>query len=134
MVQSYLDLKVWSCYILRNELLGIVFVNFFNVLKNNGGKMENMQLILNLQMENKGSVVLGGELIIFLDGLIVDLGSVFNGSVVIDGLQLFLRDFSGIVVVLENWYQFFSINCFGGRFWMYRYLGIVVRIILVIGE
>lgn len=47
--------------------------------------MENTQLTLNLQTENKGSVVSGGELTIFLDGPTVDLGSVPNGSAVTDG-------------------------------------------------
>lgn len=36
--QSHLDLKVWSCHTLRNELLGTASVNLSNVLKNNGGK------------------------------------------------------------------------------------------------
>jgi hypothetical protein len=47
--------------------------------------VENTQLTLNLQTENKGSVVSGGELTIFLDGPTVDLGSVPNGSAVTDG-------------------------------------------------
>lgn len=47
--------------------------------------MENTQLTLNLQTENKGSVVSGGELTISLDGPTVDLGSVPNGSAVTDG-------------------------------------------------
>lgn len=47
--------------------------------------VENTQLILNLQTENKGSVVSGGELTIFLDGPTVDLGSLPNGSAVTEG-------------------------------------------------
>lgn len=47
--------------------------------------VENTQLTLNLQTENKGSVVSGGELTIFLDGPTVDLGSVPNGSALTDG-------------------------------------------------
>ena len=47
--------------------------------------VENTQLTLNLQTENKGSVVSGGELTIFLDGPTVDLGSMRNGSAVTDG-------------------------------------------------
>lgn len=47
--------------------------------------VENTQLTLNLQTENKGGVVSGGELTIFLDGPTVDLGSVPNGSAVTDG-------------------------------------------------
>ncbi|NXA35030.1 WWP2 ligase, partial [Eudromia elegans] len=82
--QSHLDLKVWSCHTLRNELLGAASVSLWNLLKS-GGKLENRQLTLNLQTENKGSVVSGGELTIFLDGPAVDLGSLPNGSAVTEG-------------------------------------------------
>ncbi|NWZ28301.1 WWP2 ligase, partial [Asarcornis scutulata] len=82
--QSHLDLKVWSCHTLRNELLGTASVSLWNLLKS-GGKLENRQLTLNLQTENKGSVVSGGELTIFLDGPAVDLGSLPNGSAVTEG-------------------------------------------------
>uniref|UniRef100_A0A672U8T6 E3 ubiquitin-protein ligase n=1 Tax=Strigops habroptila TaxID=2489341 RepID=A0A672U8T6_STRHB len=82
--QSHLDLKVWSCHTLRNELLGTASVSLSNLLKN-GGKLENRQLTLDLQTENKGSVVSGGELTIFLDGPTVDLGSLPNGSAVTEG-------------------------------------------------
>ncbi|XP_026712815.1 LOW QUALITY PROTEIN: NEDD4-like E3 ubiquitin-protein ligase WWP2 [Athene cunicularia] len=47
--------------------------------------LENRQLTLDLQTENKGSVVSGGELTIFLDGPAVDLGSLPNGSAVTEG-------------------------------------------------
>ncbi|MGH0139903.1 UNVERIFIED_CONTAM: hypothetical protein FKN15_070226 [Acipenser sinensis] len=46
--------------------------------------VENIQLNLNLQTENKGSLVSGGELSVCLDGLAVDLGSLPNGSAVTD--------------------------------------------------
>ncbi|XP_001367042.1 NEDD4-like E3 ubiquitin-protein ligase WWP2 isoform X1 [Monodelphis domestica] len=113
--QSHLDLKVWSCHTLRNELLGTASVNLSNVLKNNGGKMENTQLTLNLQTENKGSVVSGGELTIFLDGPTVDLGSVPNGNAVTDGAQLSGREPSGTAPATEARHQPPSTNCFGGR-------------------
>ncbi|KAM5263813.1 NEDD4-like E3 ubiquitin-protein ligase WWP2 [Ctenodactylus gundi] len=113
--QSHLDLKVWSCHTLRNELLGTASVNLSNVLKNNGGKMENTQLTLNLQTENKGSVVSGGELTIFLDGPSVDLGSVPNGSAVTDGSQPSSRESSGTSIAPENRHPPSSTNCFGGR-------------------
>ncbi|XP_028931030.1 NEDD4-like E3 ubiquitin-protein ligase WWP2 isoform X1 [Ornithorhynchus anatinus] len=113
--QSHLDLKVWSCHTLRNELLGTASVNLSNVLKNNGGKMENTQLTLNLQTENKGSVVSGGELTIFLDGLTVDLGSVPNGSAVTDGSQTPGRELSGTTPSPESRQQGSSTNCFGSR-------------------
>ncbi|XP_054696887.1 NEDD4-like E3 ubiquitin-protein ligase WWP2 isoform X2 [Grus americana] len=82
--QSHLDLKVWSCHTLRNELLGTASVSLGSLLKS-GGKLENRQLTLDLQTENKGSVVSGGELTIFLDGPAVDLGSLPNGSAVTEG-------------------------------------------------
>nr|XP_019834866.1 PREDICTED: NEDD4-like E3 ubiquitin-protein ligase WWP2 isoform X1 [Bos indicus] len=113
--QSHLDLKVWSCHTLRNELLGTASINLSSVLKNNGGKMENTQLTLNLQTENKGGVVSGGELTIFLDGPTVDLGSVPNGSAVTDGSQPPSRESSGTAVAPENRHQPPSTNCFGGR-------------------
>ncbi|XP_067399490.1 NEDD4-like E3 ubiquitin-protein ligase WWP2 [Emydura macquarii macquarii] len=113
--QSYLDLKVWSCHPLRNELLGTASVSLYNALKKNGGKMENMQLTLNLQTENKGSVVSGGELTIFLDGPTVDLGSLPNGSAVTEGSQLPGRGPSGTAPATEGRHQTPSTNCFGGR-------------------
>ncbi|NXE14099.1 WWP2 ligase, partial [Lophotis ruficrista] len=82
--QSHLDLKVWSCHTLRNELLGAASVSLGSLLKS-GGKLENRQLTLDLQTENKGSVVSSGELTIFLDGPAVDLGSLPNGSAVTEG-------------------------------------------------
>uniref|UniRef100_A0A672R5S7 E3 ubiquitin-protein ligase n=1 Tax=Sinocyclocheilus grahami TaxID=75366 RepID=A0A672R5S7_SINGR len=42
--------------------------------------IENVQLSLVLQTENKGSVVAGGELNVCLDGLVVDLGSLPSGN------------------------------------------------------
>ncbi|KAG6940789.1 WW domain containing E3 ubiquitin protein ligase 2 [Chelydra serpentina] len=114
--QSHLDLKVWRCHTLRNELLGTASVSLWNVLKKkNGGRMENTQLTLNLQTENKGSVVSGGELTIFLDGPTVDLGSLPNGSAVTEGSQLPGRDPSSMAPATESRHQPPSTNCFGGR-------------------
>uniref|UniRef100_A0A8C8RWY4 E3 ubiquitin-protein ligase n=1 Tax=Pelusios castaneus TaxID=367368 RepID=A0A8C8RWY4_9SAUR len=113
--QSYLDLKVWSCHTLRNELLGAASVSLYNVLKKTGGKMENTQLTLNLQTENKGSVVSGGELTVFLDGPTVDLGSLPNGSAVTEGSQLPGRDPSTMAPATESRPQAPSTDCFGGR-------------------
>ncbi|XP_055477046.1 NEDD4-like E3 ubiquitin-protein ligase WWP2 [Psammomys obesus] len=131
--QSHLDLKVWSCHTLRNELLGTASVNLSNVLKNNGGKMENTQLTLNLQTENKGSVVSGGELTIFLDGPTVDLGSVPNGSAVTDGSQPPSRDPSGTAIAPEP-RQPPSTNCFGGRSRTHRHSGGSARTTTATGE
>lgn len=132
--QSHLDLKVWSCHTLRNELLGTASVNLSNVLKNNGGKMENTQLTLNLQTENKGSVVSGGELTIFLDGPTVDLGSVPNGSAVTDGSQPPSRESSGTALAPETRHQPPSTNCFGGRSRTHRHSGGSARTATATGE
>uniref|UniRef100_A0A8D0GJW8 E3 ubiquitin-protein ligase n=1 Tax=Sphenodon punctatus TaxID=8508 RepID=A0A8D0GJW8_SPHPU len=113
--QSHLDLKVWSCHTLRNEPLGMASVSLYSVLKKSGGKAENMQLTLNLQTENKGSVVSGGELTIFLDGSTVDVGSLPNGSAVMEAPQLPGRDPSSAAPALESRPQPPSTNCFGSR-------------------
>uniref|UniRef100_A0A7N6AWZ0 E3 ubiquitin-protein ligase n=1 Tax=Anabas testudineus TaxID=64144 RepID=A0A7N6AWZ0_ANATE len=78
--QSRLDLKLWSCHTLRKELLGSATIDLLDTLRTHDGKMENVQLSLVLQTENKGSVVAGGELNVCLDGMAVDLGSLPNGS------------------------------------------------------
>ncbi|KAA0724098.1 NEDD4-like E3 ubiquitin-protein ligase WWP2 [Triplophysa tibetana] len=82
--QSRLDLKLWSCHTLRKELLGSATIDLLDTLRTHDGKMENVQLSLVLQTENKGSVVAGGELNVCLDGLVVDLGSLPNGSAASD--------------------------------------------------
>ncbi|KAM4572592.1 NEDD4-like E3 ubiquitin-protein ligase WWP2 isoform 1-T1 [Odontesthes bonariensis] len=82
--QSRLDLKLWSCHTLRKELLGSATIDLLDTLRTHDGKMENVQLSLVLQTENKGSVVAGGELNVCLDGMVVDLGSLPNGSTAAD--------------------------------------------------
>uniref|UniRef100_A0A8C8J6E2 E3 ubiquitin-protein ligase n=1 Tax=Oncorhynchus tshawytscha TaxID=74940 RepID=A0A8C8J6E2_ONCTS len=82
--QSRLDLKLWSCHTLRKELLGTATIDLLDTLRTHDGKMENLQLSLVLQTENKGSLVAGGELNVCLDGLVVDLGSLPNGSTATD--------------------------------------------------
>ncbi|KAM6937784.1 NEDD4-like E3 ubiquitin-protein ligase WWP2 isoform 2-T2 [Xenentodon cancila] len=82
--QSRLDLKLWSCHTLRKELLGSATIDLLETLRTHDGKMENVQLSLVLQTENKGSVVAGGELNVCLDGMAVDLGSLPNGSTAAD--------------------------------------------------
>ncbi|XP_034541613.1 NEDD4-like E3 ubiquitin-protein ligase WWP2 isoform X1 [Notolabrus celidotus] len=82
--QSRLDLKLWSCHTLRKELLGSATIDLLDTLRTHDGKMENVQLSLVLQTENKGSVVAGGELNVCLDGMVVDLGSLPNGSTATD--------------------------------------------------
>ncbi|XP_039512609.1 NEDD4-like E3 ubiquitin-protein ligase WWP2 isoform X2 [Pimephales promelas] len=82
--QSHLDLKLWSCHTLRKELLGSATIDLLETLRTHDGKMENVQLSLVLQTENKGSVVAGGELNVCLDGLVVDLGSLPNGNAASD--------------------------------------------------
>uniref|UniRef100_A0A8D3C442 NEDD4-like E3 ubiquitin-protein ligase WWP2 n=1 Tax=Scophthalmus maximus TaxID=52904 RepID=A0A8D3C442_SCOMX len=82
--QSRLDLKLWSCHTLRKELLGSATIDLLDTLRSHDGKMENVQLSLVLQTENKGSVVAGGELNVCLDGMAVDLGSLPNGRTAAD--------------------------------------------------
>uniref|UniRef100_A0A3B4ZDI5 E3 ubiquitin-protein ligase n=1 Tax=Stegastes partitus TaxID=144197 RepID=A0A3B4ZDI5_9TELE len=82
--QSRLDLKLWSCHTLRKELLGSATIDLLDTLRTHDGKMENVQLSLVLQTENKGSVVAGGELNVCLDGMVVDLGSLPNGGAAAD--------------------------------------------------
>ncbi|XP_041852215.1 NEDD4-like E3 ubiquitin-protein ligase WWP2 isoform X2 [Melanotaenia boesemani] len=82
--QSRLDLKLWSCHTLRKELLGSATIDLLDTLRSHDGKMENLQLSLVLQTENKGSVVAGGELNVCLDGMVVDLGSLPNGTTTAD--------------------------------------------------
>ncbi|KAM6250926.1 NEDD4-like E3 ubiquitin-protein ligase WWP2 [Spheniscus humboldti] len=124
--QSHLDLKVWSCHTLRNELLGTASVSLGNLLKS-GGKLENRQLTLDLQTENKGSVVSSGELTIFLDGPAVDLGSLPNGSAVTEGSQVPGRDPSSMAAATEGRHQPPSTNCFGSRPRTHRHAGGVAR-------
>ncbi|XP_066050940.1 NEDD4-like E3 ubiquitin-protein ligase WWP2 isoform X3 [Chamaea fasciata] len=111
--QSHLELKVWICHTLRNELLGAASVSLGSLLK--GGKLENRQLTLDLQTENKGSIVSGGELTIFLDGPAVALGSVPDGSAGTEGSQVPGRDPSSTSVATEGRHQPPSTNCFGSR-------------------
>ncbi|XP_037265353.1 NEDD4-like E3 ubiquitin-protein ligase WWP2 isoform X1 [Falco rusticolus] len=118
--QSHLDLKVWSCHTLRNELLGTASISLSNLLKS-GGKLENRQLTLDLQAENKGSVVSSGELTIFLDGPAVDLGSLPNGNAVTEGSQIPGRDPSSMAAATEGRHQPPSTNCFGSRPRMHRH-------------
>ncbi|XP_068549544.1 NEDD4-like E3 ubiquitin-protein ligase WWP2 isoform X2 [Anas acuta] len=124
--QSHLDLKVWSCHTLRNELLGTASVSLWNLLKS-GGKLENRQLTLNLQTENKGSVVSGGELTIFLDGPAVDLGSLPNGSAVTEGSQVPGRDPSSMAAATESRQQPPATNCFGSRSRTHRHAAAAAR-------
>uniref|UniRef100_A0A3Q2QYS2 E3 ubiquitin-protein ligase n=1 Tax=Fundulus heteroclitus TaxID=8078 RepID=A0A3Q2QYS2_FUNHE len=90
--ESHLDLKLWSCHTLRKELLGSATIDLLDTLRTHNGKMENVQLSLVLQTENKGSVVAGGELNVCLDGMVVDLGSLPNGSTAIFFLLYLFAD------------------------------------------
>lgn len=63
--------------------------------------VENVQLSLVLQTENKGSVVAGGELNVCLDGMVVDLGSLPNGSTAADSESCLYRTHS--FTYLERW-------------------------------
>nr|XP_030138408.3 NEDD4-like E3 ubiquitin-protein ligase WWP2 isoform X1 [Taeniopygia guttata] len=112
--QSHLELKVWICHTLRNELLGAASVSLGSLLKG-GSKLENRQLTLDLQTENKGSVVSGGELTVFLDSPAVALGSVPDGTAATEGSQVPGRDPPSTAVATEGRHQPPSTNCFGSR-------------------
>ncbi|XP_061678288.1 NEDD4-like E3 ubiquitin-protein ligase WWP2 isoform X4 [Syngnathoides biaculeatus] len=88
--QSCLDLKLWTCHTITRELLGSATINMMDTLRMHNGKMENVQLSLVLQTENKDSVVVGVELNICLDGMVVDLGSLPNGCTAAD--EIFQSD------------------------------------------
>uniref|UniRef100_A0A3B4TF07 E3 ubiquitin-protein ligase n=1 Tax=Seriola dumerili TaxID=41447 RepID=A0A3B4TF07_SERDU len=111
--QSHLDLKLWSCHTLRKELLGSATIDLLDTLRTHDGKMENVQLSLVLQTENKGLVVAGGELNVCLDGMVVDLGSLPNGSTAADSESLLGRsarcqtssvahEYSGLVMARKS--------------------------------
>ncbi|XP_072135918.1 NEDD4-like E3 ubiquitin-protein ligase WWP2 [Mobula birostris] len=85
--QSRLELKVWNSHTMKNELFGNVSIDVYDILKKNNGKLENIQLNLNLQMGNKSSVVCSGELTVCLDGLSVDLGNLPNGTTMTEKFQ-----------------------------------------------
>uniref|UniRef100_A0A8C6U8P9 E3 ubiquitin-protein ligase n=1 Tax=Neogobius melanostomus TaxID=47308 RepID=A0A8C6U8P9_9GOBI len=89
--QSRLELKLWSCHTLRKELLGSATIDLLDTLRTHHGKMENTQLSLALQTENKGTVVSGGELTVCLDGLVVDLGSLPSSSPAADSESILLH-------------------------------------------
>ncbi|XP_061450521.1 NEDD4-like E3 ubiquitin-protein ligase WWP2 isoform X2 [Rhineura floridana] len=125
--QSHLDVKLWSWHTLRNELLGTASISLPSVLKQSEGKVENKQLTLNLQMENKGCLVSGGELTVFLDGPRVDVGSLPNGSILTEGSQVAGRDPSGLASSPDSRPQDPSANCFGGRSRVHRHVAGVAR-------
>ncbi|XP_078400626.1 NEDD4-like E3 ubiquitin-protein ligase WWP2 isoform X1 [Cetorhinus maximus] len=85
--QSRLELKVWNSHTLKNELFGNVVIDVCDILKKNNGKLENIQLNLNLQVGNKSGVVCSGELTVCLDGLNVDLGNLPNGTIMTEKFQ-----------------------------------------------
>ncbi|XP_054856194.1 NEDD4-like E3 ubiquitin-protein ligase WWP2 [Eublepharis macularius] len=113
--QSHLDVKLWSCHTLRNELLGSASVSLSSVLQQSRGKVENQPLTLKLQTEHKGSLVSGGEVALFLHGPGVDVGSMPNGSLVAEGCQVSDRELGGTASLPEGRHQTPGTNCFGGR-------------------
>uniref|UniRef100_A0A8C1YMM8 E3 ubiquitin-protein ligase n=1 Tax=Cyprinus carpio TaxID=7962 RepID=A0A8C1YMM8_CYPCA len=110
--QSRLDLKLWSCHTLRKELLGSATIDLLDTLRTHDGKMENVQLSLVLQTENKGSVVAGGELNVCLDGLVVDLGSLPNGNAAPDSESSFANKHTTISTMI--WYGGVNFKLFVG--------------------
>uniref|UniRef100_A0A8C1QYX6 E3 ubiquitin-protein ligase n=1 Tax=Cyprinus carpio TaxID=7962 RepID=A0A8C1QYX6_CYPCA len=103
--QSRLDLKLWSCHTLRKELVGSATIDLLDTLRTHDGKMENVQLSLVLQTENKGSVVAGGELNVCLDGLVVDLGSLPNGNAAPDSESSHAVSVCSVFFISCSWEQ-----------------------------
>uniref|UniRef100_A0A8C6XWW6 E3 ubiquitin-protein ligase n=1 Tax=Naja naja TaxID=35670 RepID=A0A8C6XWW6_NAJNA len=113
--QSRLDLKLWSCHTLRNELLGVASVSLSSVPKQSQGKVETKLMTLNLQAENKSGLLSGGELTVFLDGPGIEAGSLTNGAVAaVEGPQGARRESGGPAASPENRPQAPSANCLGG--------------------
>ncbi|XP_026540598.1 NEDD4-like E3 ubiquitin-protein ligase WWP2 isoform X3 [Notechis scutatus] len=113
--QSRLDLKLWSCHTLRNELLGVASVSLSSVPKQSQEKVETKPMTLNLQAENKGGLLSGGELTIFLERPGIEAGSLTNGAVAADeGPQGARREPGGPAASSENGPQAPSTNCLGG--------------------
>uniref|UniRef100_A0A8C5RLN7 E3 ubiquitin-protein ligase n=1 Tax=Laticauda laticaudata TaxID=8630 RepID=A0A8C5RLN7_LATLA len=112
--QSHLDLKLWSCHTLRNELLGVASVSLSSMPKQSQGKVETKPMTLNLQAENKGGLS-GGELTVFLDGPGIEAGSLTNGTIAADeGPQEARREPGGPAASPEDRPQAPSTNCLGG--------------------
>lgn len=82
--QSRVDLKLWNCHKLRNEVLGTAVIRVPEALKRHNGKVENVQLTLNLHSENKGCLSSVGELTVSLDGLHIDMRKLPNGTAMTD--------------------------------------------------
>uniref|UniRef100_A0ACB8EAF1 NEDD4-like E3 ubiquitin-protein ligase wwp2 n=1 Tax=Sphaerodactylus townsendi TaxID=933632 RepID=A0ACB8EAF1_9SAUR len=112
--QSHLEVKLWSCHTLRNELLGSASVSLSS-LQQSRGKGKNQPLTLSLQMEHRGALVSGGEVTVFLEGPAVDPGSVPNGSLVAEGCQLSDKESGGLASLPEGKHQTSGANCTGSR-------------------
>ncbi|XP_034282608.1 NEDD4-like E3 ubiquitin-protein ligase WWP2 isoform X3 [Pantherophis guttatus] len=113
--QSHLDLKLWSCHTLRNELLGVASVSLSSIPKQSKGQVENKPMTLNLQAENRGGLLSGGELTVFLDGPGIEVGSLPNGPVAAaEGPQGTGRESVGPAASPENRPEASSTNGLGG--------------------
>ncbi|KAL8195148.1 UNVERIFIED_CONTAM: NEDD4-like E3 ubiquitin-protein ligase wwp2, partial [Gekko kuhli] len=116
--QSHLNVKLWSCHTLRNELLGTASVSLSGLQQQQQqSKGKGGDKPLSLQMEHKGSLVSGGEVTVFLEGPAVEgRSSVPNGSLTAEGCQGSDRDPpGGPASSPEGRAQGPSTNCFGNR-------------------
>ncbi|XP_075433327.1 LOW QUALITY PROTEIN: NEDD4-like E3 ubiquitin-protein ligase WWP2 [Ascaphus truei] len=73
---SLLEVKLWSCHKLRNELLGTASVSLQSALCNEGGRVDSVPLRLNLQTAHRGSLVSGGEVTIVLNRPDIDMSNI----------------------------------------------------------
>lgn len=82
---TQVDFKVWSHHTLKADaLLGKATLDLMQALEQHDRKLENVKEVLKLSMEQKGAVVVMGELTVYLDGLTVtdqeELTPLTNGN------------------------------------------------------
>ncbi|XP_054840476.1 NEDD4-like E3 ubiquitin-protein ligase WWP1 isoform X2 [Eublepharis macularius] len=79
--QTTLEFRVWSHHTLKADaLLGKATVDLKQTLEIHNRRLENIKEQLKLSLENKSGLVQTGELIIVLDGLVLDSESLTNCS------------------------------------------------------
>ncbi|XP_032065979.1 NEDD4-like E3 ubiquitin-protein ligase WWP2 isoform X2 [Thamnophis elegans] len=113
--QSHLDLKLWSCHTLRNELLGVASVSLPSVPKQSKGQVENKPMTLNLQAESRGGLLSGGELTVFLAGPGIEVDGLPNSpGTAAEGPQGARRESGGPAASPENRPQASNTSGLGG--------------------
>ncbi|KAJ8010398.1 hypothetical protein DPEC_G00074660 [Dallia pectoralis] len=78
---TVVDFKVYSHHTLKADaVLGKATLDLHQTLEKHNRKLENVKEVLKLVLDHKGAVVNTGELVVFLDGLTVNLEQLPNGS------------------------------------------------------